>query len=508
MEDFKSVYYQGYPILSPLEKSMGLTFKLFTKVLHESSIPSVLSEPDLLHKIKLELDKDVVGEDENKLLLFLIGLTSFSDTPLGALITGESSSGKSRLMDGVLNHFPNVEEYSRMTQASPDRIGKNFSNKILKVSELHGTEKAQATLRVWISEGKLNLLTTTKDEDGNITTAKIETTGIPVFVTTTTSFNPDQELENRLFLISTDQSPELTRKVIQAKAKRFSQISPQEPGPNRQIVQVIEALVTNPTRVVIPFSSLIGDVFPCDTVKARRDFDKIMWITQAIAFLYQFQRPKFQALAKWKGFFTVALPIDFCMAWTMAEQGIKETLLGVQNRALEVLKHFRIDDDKTANDVAVDMGKNQDYIRRMLNALVSRGFLIRSEEKRPYKYRLFQKTDDLSDIEYLSVDLDRFTLEELKTWHDREATSDFSTCKEQWKDTFTNPITGETLSVKDFVARGKKSVVGSSSTPKSNASTINTPEPTDISSMLPNSDGAKQSAEQLKKLREMTQKEE
>ncbi|MEM1661194.1 MAG: hypothetical protein QXR17_08685 [Candidatus Bathyarchaeia archaeon] len=71
----------------------------------------LLKDEKLLCKIREVMDKEIVGEYENKLLLFLI----FLSKDLGAeyaqacFIMGESSSGKSYLMHKVLSYFPDLQ---------------------------------------------------------------------------------------------------------------------------------------------------------------------------------------------------------------------------------------------------------------------------------------------------------------------------------------------------------------------------------------------------------------
>ena len=50
-------------------------------------VKALAAAPDLLHKIKIDLDRFIVGEDENKLHLFLICLSSATSKPSGAIIT-------------------------------------------------------------------------------------------------------------------------------------------------------------------------------------------------------------------------------------------------------------------------------------------------------------------------------------------------------------------------------------------------------------------------------------
>ena len=111
----------------------------------DPEVEELLRDPGLLYRVKCELDRFIVGEDKNKLLLFLIAASSYTKWPLSAIITGESSAGKSWLMNNVLRFFDNIEEFTRITAAAPDRLGQDFTNRILKVEELRNRPGASHT---------------------------------------------------------------------------------------------------------------------------------------------------------------------------------------------------------------------------------------------------------------------------------------------------------------------------------------------------------------------------
>jgi len=109
---------------------IALDPKVFGEV--NPDIANLMDDPALLYRIKTELDKTVIGEDENKLLLYLICASSYTDFNLSAVITGSSSAGKSWLKNNVLKYFANVLSFTRMTAAAPDRTGSSFHRKILE----------------------------------------------------------------------------------------------------------------------------------------------------------------------------------------------------------------------------------------------------------------------------------------------------------------------------------------------------------------------------------------
>ena len=147
-------------------------------------------DPDLLVKIGQILDRTIRGEKPNKLLLFLICLSSVTDNPLSGVVKGLSSSGKSTLVKSVLEIFRkvgDVMEFSRMTPAYLDNLAKktdgklNLQGKILFVEELRGIQNAQAP-KLLISEKRLLLRTV----DVNRESVELEVLGPPTIITTTT----------------------------------------------------------------------------------------------------------------------------------------------------------------------------------------------------------------------------------------------------------------------------------------------------------------------------------
>jgi len=435
----------GFDMSSDVQPGLREAFleKMFVDV--KSEIKNVLLDPAIVHRYKKALDKLIIGEDKNKLLLFLVALTSHMHRVLGAIIMGESSAGKSHLMDSVLKFFGNVEEYTRITEASPDRIARNFSNKILKVGELRGTEKAQSSLRVWISEGKLRLLTTTRGEDGNLTTEVLETDGVPCFITTTTSVRPDEELLNRLFLISIDETEAQTKRVLEYEAQEFMDPDFEEKAqPPDELVEVLNFIAETPFHhVLIPFADQLANKFPSKSLKARRDFKKLLFIIGAVAFIHQMQRPIVYRAKHYQC--VVALPIDFLMAWKVAEQGMKETLMNIQKRSLEVLELFKNPSEcLTSRQVATQTQLSQNRAREILNGLVDFGYLVKDRSKKEHVFSLKENIDVDGTIGDFETSCLSFGERELEEWL---VDKNLKTRYKAWPTSYVNPLTGDELPV-------------------------------------------------------------
>ncbi|MBK8186899.1 MAG: hypothetical protein IPK77_06435 [Cellvibrio sp.] len=86
----------------------------------------------------------VVGEETNKLVGYLAGVSRKLDKPLAVVIQSSSAAGKPSLMDAVLSFMPEDErvQYSAMTGQSLFYMGETrLKNKILAISEEEGAHR-------------------------------------------------------------------------------------------------------------------------------------------------------------------------------------------------------------------------------------------------------------------------------------------------------------------------------------------------------------------------------
>jgi len=391
--------------------------------------------PALLHIVKVDLDYRIAGEDKNKVCLFTEGATAFSKDPQGAVLTGSSSAGKSHVVNQSLAYFKKlgmVRDFTRVTSAAPDRSEENMSNKILLVQELTGIEAAQTKIRVWISEGKLHLWAAEFDkEEKKFKPRTLTTSGIPAFFTTTTSFEPDPELLNRLVILSMDETAPQTDRVLDFEADEYAGFIPvAEREPSPEVIEMFkerfDANKLRADRVVIPFTHDLKAIFVDKRVEARRDFRKLCRIIWAVAFLHQYQRPIATPRTEKEKYgevktirrFVVALPVDFFMAWAIADESMRQTLLGLQGRAIQVLESIKELATVTAKDVAEAIDISQDVARKILQALEKRGYVTCDESSKPYHFSLRKKAKELElnrilDLQDLAA---RFNENGVKSW--------------------------------------------------------------------------------------------
>jgi len=243
---------------------------------------SLLRDANLLDKVVNYFSECYVGREKEKKLLFLISLFTKINHSTIVILTGETSSGKSSLVETVLSAIP--EEAKLSFTATSERfflyLNKPIHNKIITIFEINGAT-ALHFLKTFVTEGRASLGTVVKVR-GELQPLEIQkdTQGI-VLITTTTKQNIDEETANRGFVIEIDTPPELVRQILTQKQKLKT--------PDFKILQTLFKLL-EPASVEIPYIQSLAENFAYDKPRRLRDFDKVVALIKAHALLYQFQR--------------------------------------------------------------------------------------------------------------------------------------------------------------------------------------------------------------------------
>jgi hypothetical protein len=149
-----------------------------------------LRSPLLFDKIQESLTEiGIVGEDFNKICLWLFFLSRKLEKPIHAVVFGQSSSGKSEMVKKVLSTVPeeDVLEFTSMSARSLDYREDDLIDKVIFIAEADGSEEVEYTIRIAMSEGKLIRGYTIKDEDtGDLRNVEKTTKVKSCFVLTTT----------------------------------------------------------------------------------------------------------------------------------------------------------------------------------------------------------------------------------------------------------------------------------------------------------------------------------
>ena len=167
----------------------------------------------------------MAGEKELAATVYLIGTSRLLPNPLAAIVQGPSSSGKSYVVKRASSLFP-PEAVIMATQLTPQALfymqpGSLVHRFIVagERSRLENDDTAEATraLREMLSEGRLSKLLPIKT-DGRPETVLVEQDGPIAYIETTTLTKLFSEDANRCILLSSDERPEQTRRILSTLA--------------------------------------------------------------------------------------------------------------------------------------------------------------------------------------------------------------------------------------------------------------------------------------------------
>lgn len=253
----------------------------------------LLKDPQLAKRILSDYEEcGLVGEETNKLLCYLAGVSRLLDRPLSVLVQSSSAAGKTSLLEATLALMP-PEAQVRMSSLTAQALyymgTRQLRHKILSVAEEAGVAEAAYALKLLQSDGHLRIATVGKDRGTRrCVTEHYEVEGPVALLLSTTAEHPDTELANRCLVISVNEQPAQTAAIHQRQRASF------QPAPTAAGTQKIRARHQNAQRllqalpVIFPFAEKL--TFRSDQTRHRRDHAHYLSLIASIALLHQYQR--------------------------------------------------------------------------------------------------------------------------------------------------------------------------------------------------------------------------
>ena len=254
-----------------------------------------LKVPDLLTRINAEIERaGIVGEEHNRLLLFVVASSYATAQPLHALIQGASGSGKTRLMGTITEMMPTeaVKRYTRVTEGSFYNGGEyDFVNKLLCFEDLDGLkEEALFAVRELQSNGIIRAATSVKNELGNNDRADPIIRGPIASLSCTTKADIYEDNISRCFVVAVNESRAQSQKIIEYQNK-WSAGKVDRAGEKRVRTFLQNCLrLLEPLEVVNPYAERIK--LPEEAHKIRRLNELYQCFVRQVTLLNQHQRKR------------------------------------------------------------------------------------------------------------------------------------------------------------------------------------------------------------------------
>jgi hypothetical protein len=257
------------------------------------SAMKLLKDPKLIDRILEDLDVcGLAGEETNKLVCYLACVSRRLDHPLAVLIQSGSSAGKTTLMDAVLSLVPEEEQvrYSAMTGQSLYYMGSgHLKHKILAIAEEEGVAQASYALKLLQSDGKLTIAAAGKNAGSGRQSTETYTVQGPVMMfLTTTSENPDAELQNRCLTLRVNESSDQTAEIHNRQRASYMQSTARRNPDDIRALHCNAQRLLSSLPVVMPWADQL--TFRHDQTRMRRDHAKYLSLIASITLLHQHQR--------------------------------------------------------------------------------------------------------------------------------------------------------------------------------------------------------------------------
>ena len=253
-----------------------------------------LTAPNLMERTKEDIGKaGVIGEENNRLLMYLIFTSRKREHPLHIVSLGSSGIGKTHLQEKVGELIPEEDriEITTLSENAFYYFGKRqLQNKLILIEDLDGAEDVLYPLRELQSKKRISKTVVHKNTKGETRTVHLTVEG-PVSVSgCTTKESLYEDNANRSFLIYIDESKEQDEKIMHYQRKHSAgKIDTTE---QQKIVKQFQNMqrVLQAVQVRNPFAEALK--IPDEVFKPRRTNAHYLAFIELVTFYHQYQREK------------------------------------------------------------------------------------------------------------------------------------------------------------------------------------------------------------------------
>lgn len=256
----------------------------------------LLKDPRLFDRVVEDLSAlGYVGEDLNKVLVYLCASSRKLDDPISVLILSQSASGKSFLVDTVKSLMPS-EDVVAVTSLSDQALNyiDDMTHKFLVLGEAVHGEVVEHQIREMLSGKELSRLVTVKDpETGKMKSQVVRTPVIVASVMSGTKATVNPENASRFFVVNADESREQTQRIQASQRMKYSLDRLKMGSAEKQRIirthQGAQRLLEK-WSIVNEFAPLLS--FPDALMRSRRDHDRFLDLIACVCHVRQFQKKK------------------------------------------------------------------------------------------------------------------------------------------------------------------------------------------------------------------------
>lgn len=374
-----------------------------------------LKTKKLLHQINKLIEKSgIVGEENSRLLLFIIASSYKTNSPLHAIVQGSSGSGKTHLISKIADLMPpeDVLRFTRITESSLYNWGEyDLVGKVIVIEDLDGLkEEALYAIRELISNQRLSSSVSIKDKKGNIKAIKKEVKGLFASLSATTKGEIYEDNMSRSFIIAVDESKQQSLKIIQYQNQKYAgEISKAEENKTKNFLQQIIRTLKD-YEIINPYATQVQ--LPQEVHKIRRLNEMFQAIVKQITLINQYQRKQTS-----EGKIITEIE-DLELATTVLFESIilkVDELDGSLRQFFEYLKKYLKNKDRefTQREIRQALNISKSQLQRYINSLLELEYIRQSGGyiNKGLKY----KVDYWDDFERMRIRIKDHLLNQIDT---------------------------------------------------------------------------------------------
>ena len=255
-----------------------------------------LKAPNLLQKTNELIGlTGLVGEEKNRLLMYLVFTSRLREQPLHIISLGASGTGKTYLQEKISELIPEDQKLE-MTALSENALyyfdRTELKNKLVLIEDLDGAQddKILYAIRELMSKKRISKTLPIKDAKGNLKTITLQVEGPITLAGTTTKEKIYEDNANRSILIYLDNSNVQKNKIISYQQQLSAGLI--DKVKENQIKEFIKDVqsVLEPVKVRNPYAPQLH--IPETVFKPLRTNAHYLSFIEVITFYHQYQRKK------------------------------------------------------------------------------------------------------------------------------------------------------------------------------------------------------------------------
>ncbi|MFD2916832.1 hypothetical protein [Psychroserpens luteus] len=377
-----------------------------------SKTQTFLKSPNLMEQTNNLIGQSgIVGEEINRLLMYLIFTSRKTSNPLHCISFGSSGAGKTHLQSKVAELIPN-EDKVEITQLSANAFyyfkQYELKNKLVLIEDMDGAEDGLLPLRELQTKKRISKSVVQKSIGGRGRTYNQVVEG-PVCVSScTTKESMYEDNSNRSFLICVDESPEQDERIMAYQRMRYAgkideDLQVQSSKQLRNVQKLLKEV-----KIVNPYAEHLA--LPETVFKLRRTNIHYLQLIEVITLYHQLQREKQYNGITGEEYIETTLED---IRW--ANKLIKDVLLRKSDRLNRVTRSYHeslvkyLSDRKTKvysnQEIRKEFRTNETTLRRYHKDLINEGYIKKRDDIRgdSFHYEVL----DINEFEELETTIEK-----------------------------------------------------------------------------------------------------